>query len=327
MNWNEFFRLVIENKYFPIVCLTSFYVASILTFGFIYFRIHSNSLSAIVKFKGRTLNGFTRPLHAFSFSDVFRNKIITKIKNDLRISEFFGDDNNVVWQSFTRGRVFNFARTDESERKQWDEHFDMSLRGISACDMVDNIFPKYPLITFVIRKYSDNYLHHTLPLSVVAHTYGEPISKIDAEFRNGVLPADKARLWQTTSEIAIDLKNTIFKDENHIKLFFLKRILDQYLDKLKPVGEQLINLKEIFLSEILATLAMPSTQLEVDYSAIKIEPDKWDFYYLSIVAGTCNIPSEITPVSHLSRALVGLQLILSFVILGVLVGIVAGLLS
>ena len=122
--------------------------ASLIAFGCWYYYLDKRYRTPVTSYKGKRISGLVIPEKAFLLSDILKQKIEVTAKNALRIRNFLGDNTNVSWQSFQKSRLFPHMQPDQLEKM--DEFHDIQLLGISATEMVEEIFQRYGLLEISI---------------------------------------------------------------------------------------------------------------------------------------------------------------------------------
>ena len=314
---------ILNNKFYLLSMILCVLVVSLIAFGCWYYFLDKHYRASDTIYKGKLLRGFMINEKAFILSDILKQKIEVTAKNALRIRNFIGDNTNVSWQSFQKTRLFLHMPPDQKEKME--EFHDILLLGVSATEMVEETFKRYGLLKFSIITYRDNSIEQTFPRSITAQFLKKPVSLIDKQLRNGSATDLEKNLFVELQGVAKTLRQSTFQDGKTGYLFRLSEHLKTIADGIEKKMTLGSEFREVFYAEILAMLAPPQTHIEFEFSSLPLVPSFSDFFYLSIVIGTGNIPSEITPLALIARVSVWVQLVFSYLMLGVFIGIIANI--
>ncbi|MBC8198462.1 MAG: hypothetical protein H8E80_00220 [Desulfobacteraceae bacterium] len=317
------FITILNNKFYILSMILWVLFVSLIAFGCWYYFLDKHYRRPDIIYKGKLLRGFVIKGKAFILSDILKQKREVTAKNALRIRDFIGDNTNVSWQSFLKTRLFLHMSPDQKEKME--EFHDIQLLGVSVTEMVEEIFKHYGLLKFSIITYQDNSIEQTFPRSIAAQFLKKPISLIDKQLRNGSATDFEKRLFVELQRVAKILRKNIFQDGKKGNLAWLSKHLKTIADSIEKELTLGLEFREVFYGEILAMLAPPQTHIEFEFSSLPLVPSFGDFFYLSIVIGTGNIPSEITPLALIARVSVWAQLVFSYLMLGVFIGVIANI--
>lgn len=255
------------------------------------------------------------PIRAFAAGEPLRIRAETEAKNDLRLAEFEGlpgQNTYSKWLGF-----INFVGMS-AQPPQWFK--DRLLRGTTPTEMVEVVFQKHWTRQYKISQYQDNNFNYFFPRLVLSEVTNIPIIRFNEPVN---VSLEQKQLYAGLEKIAPQIRAEIFENREQ---FGLGRLRSTLMDFAKTCEQYSANKKlfrDAFYRNILIIIASPTTRMEIFPESLPPKLSYYDFIYFSLVLGTCNIPSEILPVVFIARFVMAFQLLVSYVLLGLLVATLA----
>lgn len=317
----DLFIDIIQNKLLLFSLSVVFYFFLILAFTFIYSITQKLHLAAVENYKGKTLQGFKTPTPAFILTGEIKTRVQIKALNELFLNKFGNQILNMHWRSFNQDN--SLIRQFPNEKQNQSDFNDVFTRGLKPSNLVDEAFNKYWSVEFNINSYRDNIFLELFPFKVMNEFAEETIDAFKNRINQNLLTPQEINLYNElikTSNILLQNVLTNHKTQNFGNLSML---LNNEYNKLDPyVWKDKARFKEIFFGMFLDTLTNPGVEITYNLEKLIEYPTFTDFFYFSSMVATNNVPSDILPVTDDARFIVWIQMMLSYFLLALLIGVV-----
>lgn len=286
----------------------------------VYWQIYKKKGSSKTIHKGKVVDGLSFPEEAFFVSPSFNNREVLKAKNKLRIHDAFGSDGLANWRHFhpypslgSSSEADNFIR----------EASNAMLFGKNAVELVEKDFVELRKVKFRINKPADifEYFKATFHYNYAVKWQDQKKSEDPQEMQSWVT-LTPPRYVEFSEKLEARLAAT-FKHGFGGYLFELSLHLVSIANEFQPSIDDK-GFKEKFYGTILARLAGHGTT-DLSFEEIAAQMAYRDFLYYSLAVGTGNLPSEISAAAGMPRLVTSLHLLLSYILLGLFVGILSGI--
>jgi len=286
------------------------YLASILLFSIGYYFLYRASLKPRVLKRSRRISGLRHEFLAFYPSDMFKARASNEAINGLRLLDFLGEVKVDRWHSFDKGQMLAVSEMGA------DELAEQRLLDVSATELVEKIFTKYGSVELKPkdRRPFDSFKDVVIPAFDRLLLTTEKSGKMASEY-NDMFSLEAVKLGRN---VAVEVREVIPPDE-FVALREITGRVKKIAEKYCPDSCKMEEFKEVFYSQVLFALSM-NNGCYVDLDKNKPRVGYFDFLYLSSVIGTVNVASELTPARGMPRAMTSVQLLTSFLMLGVIVG-------
>ncbi|MBF0313626.1 MAG: hypothetical protein HQK52_09425 [Oligoflexia bacterium] len=292
------------------------FLLSIAFFAILYWLIFRFSLVSYKIIEGNVVTGFDSPMPSMVVNSSLLTRKIIKAKNDLLLSDFMGETINHRWHIFSLTKI-DRSSWSSAEQEKW-RVFDKQISSEQIpTDIVEKKFSEHENVFIERERISlgisaDTHVHLTLKI------LGIPLEELNRRLSNNQqYEIDVLNISKTI----VDEIERVISSGNRISL----QILRSELMNIVRAHEQAItdkkSLAEGVYSIALSALASnnPSTG-KFDLTGLKDQPTIFDFLYFSLLLGTSNTSDVLIPISTTARLLVWLQILWSYIILSLFIG-------
>lgn len=327
----EFFKTIVGSPPLTFFSSALFFFFSIFVFAYLYLLIHSVHKVNITRIDGLNIQNAKMPIYAFEISDSLKKKYEIKAKNDLLVKPSIGGFSNYSWGHFTSvfKELHERSKADQKEGEKILNLSKIATLGITATELVENTFHKYPNVTYVIDNYIDNSFETIFPALVLANYKTENVGEMLRKINEGNLTPEVQAILTELKLIMPKLKGNILENKGRHTLFDLTRFLTEYSRILETKAFNPEVIRESFYAEILSIIATGTDiKLEFDNYVSSLNfPDFWDLLQISATIATTNTTSDLVPITNDARAVMWVQLILSYFILALNIAALTKLLN
>lgn len=190
------------------------------------------------------------------------------------------------------------------------------LLDISAIDLIETIFPKYGAVELKPKTRAPIDAFNDILIPALDRNWPDNKRSGDmATEYGGYFSLEAVELGK---KVAQEVRQSIPPDEA-VALRDISAWIKRVAETHAPKEWTLACFKNILYSQVLLALSM-NNGCVVNFDKIREKVGYLDFLYLSAIVGTVNVASEFTPNRGIPRAAIALQLLTSFIMLGIIVG-------
>lgn len=297
--------------------VAGFFSVMMILFALFYWVLNSHAL--------RNENMLNSVSPAFAGSEVRKRAEFEASKGLLLSPMDWWGDHPTRWQGFNP--IWRRMEWDSPAADEMAQLRKMELANLSPLDMVETQFKKYGWVKMRISNYRDlSNFDQSFPGDVLGATLNIHSNGGRKSFDS--LRKDQKELYGRLVKMAPKIRSQIFGTKEMRPLWLIGNQIRNIEYECEGDFREKALLRQAFYGCVLSEFGGPGMKLQfLIEPPLSVQFKLYDFFHMSMSLATCNFPSDVVPVSGIAKFAMWMQLIISYIFLGVMVGVMGGALQ